>query len=205
MSARYESATRDRPGVFRFDPSTWKEETRGGAEIVSVHEGYPGHHLQISIAREATPLHPVSKLAFNSAYVEGWARYAEALAEELGIYSTDAALIERRSWPARGMITDPALHVLGWSDEEVKAVLIESGRFNEVTAERALDRISVLPAQLTSYDSGALELFALRKMAEEALGEEFDLKTFHGKVLEDGILPLWMLRQKIESWLKEAG
>jgi len=201
MSARYEQGQGEGPAVFRFDPATWDEQTLGSAERVSVHEAWPGHHLQIAYANEIEPVHEVQKLVFNSAYIEGWARYAEALAEELGIYSTQHAKITRRAWPARGMVVDPGIHVLGWSDEQAIAFLKESGGFDDASALRMVDRISVIPAQLTAYDSGGTVIFDLRAYAEAELGDQFDLKEFHGKILENGIVPLWMLQLIIEEWV----
>lgn len=201
MSARYERSQGDEPSIFRFDPATWNQSSRGSAEITAMHEAYPGHHLQIALAGELEVLHDTGRIAFNSAFVEGWARYAEALAEELGLYDSETALIERRSWPARGMVVDTGLHILGWSNEQTLAFLRESGRFTDEAGPRMLDRMAVLPAQLTAYDSGALEIFALRRMAEEALGEDFDLAIFHGKLLEQGVTPMWMLRRRIERWV----
>ncbi len=205
MSARYERGQGEEPSIFRFDPATWDQNSRGSAEITAVHEAYPGHHLQIALAGELAVLHDTGRMAFNSAFVEGWARYAEALTEELGLYDSETALIERRAWPARGMVVDTGLHMLGWSNEQALAFLRESGRFKDEAGPRMLDRMAVIPAQLTSYDSGALEIFALRRMAEAALGDDFSLATFHGKLLEHGVTPMWMLRRHIEEWIAEAG
>jgi uncharacterized protein (DUF885 family) len=204
MSARYERPHGDEPGIFRFDPTGWRDATIGSAQITAVHEAYPGHHMQFAFMDNLVQLHKIQSTMFNSAFGEGWARYAESLAEELGIYTNDAALIERRAWPARGMVVDAGLHVLGWSNAQALAFLMESGRFNEESGNRMLDRISVLPAQLTSYDSGALEIFALRREAEEALGDAFDIREFHTRLLENGVIPLTLLRQKIEAWYSGA-
>jgi len=201
MSARYEQGQGEEPAVFRFDPATWDEQTLGTAERVSVHEAWPGHHMQIAYANAIEPVHEVQKLVFNSAYIEGWARYAEALAEELGVYSSQHAKITRRAWPARGMVVDPGVHVLGWSDEQAMAFLKESGGYDDASALRMLDRISVIPAQLTAYDSGATVIFDLRGYAEKELGGQFDLKEFHGQILGSGIVPLWMLQDIITDWV----
>lgn len=201
MSARYEQSSGGEAAVFRYDPATWETQTIGGAEILTVHEAFPGHHLQIAYAAEQPQVHPVQKLIFNSAFAEGWARYAEALAEELGIYTGHFAKIQRRAWPARGMVVDSALHALGWPDDQALAFLRESGRFEGEDGVRMLDRISVIPAQLTAYDSGALELFALRREAEQELGEDFDLAAFHQALLARGAVPLSMLRQIIADWV----
>lgn len=200
-SAHYEpSGDPGRPAYYRIDSEGWADETRGAAEITAVHESYPGHHMQFafSLTLEKTPL---SRMSFNSAYAEGWGRYAERLAEEAGIYSNDYARIQRRTWPARGMVADPGLHVLGWSRQQTIDYLLESGRFGADETEALVDRMAVLPGQLTAYDSGGLEIVALRREAEQALGEHFDLRDFHRVVLEQGAIPLQTLRRNVEQWI----
>lgn len=201
MSARYERGDGTRDAVFRYDPISFDRETRGGAERVTIHEGYPGHHMQISVVQDLKKAHPVEEMLANSAIIEGWARYAEALAEEMGIYQTDFAKVERRAWPARGMVADTGLHVLGWTNQQVMDYFKQSGNFDDKTALNMLDRIAAIPAQLTSYDSGGLEIFALRREAQAALGDRFDLKTFHDKILENGFVPLQVLRDNVEGWI----
>ncbi len=188
------------PAFYRIASERWQSETRGGAEITAVHEGYPGHHMQIALAGR-TSTRPVDNLLFNSAFVEGWARYSEALAEEASIYDTPYALMTRRLWPARGMVVDPGLHVLGWSREQVIAFVRQSGRFQGDDADELVDRIAALPGQLTAYDSGGLEIMALRRAAEQALGPRFDVRQFHQRVLENGVVPLAALRGHVESWI----
>ncbi len=201
VSSRYERPRGEEPGVYRitlYDPS---EQKQGGAEITAVHEGYPGHHHQISIAIDLKGLHKINQMIFNSGYVEGWARYAEALAEEIGLYETQTALITRRAWPARGMVVDPGIHVMGWTREQAVEFMKESGRFTADRAEKGVDRIAILPGQLTAYDSGAIEMFSLRRQAEEQLGDAFDIREFHDRLLENGSVPLWMMREHVERWI----
>jgi uncharacterized protein (DUF885 family) len=190
-----------RPATYRIQSLHWAEETRGGAEITAVHETFPGHHMQIALAASQAE-RPVSRLLGNSAYIEGWARYSEALAEEAGIYTTPYAPMTRRFWPARGMVVDPGLHVMGWSREQVIAFVRESGRFRGQDAEDLVDRIAIMPGQLTAYDSGGLEILALRREAEAALGERFDVREFHQRVLEHGSVPLTTLRANVTAWIE---
>ncbi len=201
VSSRYERPRGEEPGVYRitlYDPS---EQKKGGAEITAVHEGYPGHHHQISIAIDLKGLHKINQAIFNSGYVEGWARYAEALAEEIGLYETKTALVTRRAWPARGMVVDPGIHIMGWTREQAVRFMKESGRFTADRAEKGVDRIAILPGQLTAYDSGAIEMFALRRQAEEQLGDAFNIREFHDRLLENGSVPLWMMREHVEKWI----
>ncbi len=204
QSSRYETTPpSEGAATYRINTDDWETETKGHAQIVAVHEGWPGHHLQIATASAVEGLHPIVQLLSSTAYVEGWARYSEALAEEAGIYDTRYGEISRRAWPARGMVMDPGLHVYGWTEQQVKDLAIESGNFDEKSAEVLLDRIAVIPGQLTAYDTGGLEIFALRKAAEERLGEKFDIKEFHDRILENGAVPLGAMREHVEEWIEE--
>ncbi len=203
VSSRYEPPRGEKPGVFRITLHEPREQRKGRAEIVAIHEAYPGHHLQIALTWEMAGLHKIRQLLYNSGYTEGWARYAEALAEEMGLYKTQTALISRRTWPARGMVVDPGIHIMGWTRARAAEFLKESGRFSASRAEEMVDRIAILPAQLTAYDSGALEIFALRARAEEALGDRFEVREFHDRLLENGMIPLPMLRRHVEAWIAD--
>ena len=201
-SSHYEPPSADRPGTYRISMLKPGGTQRGDAEITAFHETWPGHHLQIAYAQRVQGLHPVTKLLYNSGFVEGWARYAEELSEEAGLYATDFAKISRRAWPARGMVVDPGIHAFGWTREQAIAFLVESGRFDEKSAPSAVDRIAAIPGQLTAYDSGAQEFFALRREAEAALGTKFDLKRFHEAVLGSGSVTLPMLREQTQRWIE---
>jgi uncharacterized protein (DUF885 family) len=202
LSSHYDpEPDRTRPAVYRINIDNWQADTRGAAEITAVHETWPGHHLQMALAAGLGNQHRLSRLVYNAAYVEGWARYAESLAEEAGIYTTQHALISRRIWPARGMVVDPGIHVGGWSRERARDYLVATGRFDAAKADAQVDRIAAIPAQLTAYDSGGLEILALRREAQAALGADFDLRDFHREVLADGIVPLSTLRARIEAWI----
>lgn len=204
VSSHYEMQPDEtKPGIYRANLDRPGDDRRGAAEITLVHETWPGHHLQIALAR-GVQRHPFSSLAFNSAYVEGWARYAEALSEEAGIYTTPYAAIGRRAWPARGMVLDPGIHLYGWTRQQVVDYMVESGRFSAKVAEESVDRYAAMPGQITSYDSGALEIFALRREAEQALGERFDIRQFHQQVLGDGIVPLQYLRERVQAWIARS-
>lgn len=189
------------PGRFVLPLAVWPTTHRGEAEILSVHEAVPGHHLQLSSMFERQEATQISKLVVNAAYSEGWARYAENLAEELGLYETDYAKIGRRAWQAHGMVLDPGIHVFGWSRDEGIAYLKATGRFNDDEAAAMLDRIAMVPGQLTAYDTGGLEFLALRREAKAALGDRFDLRRFHTAVLEEGAVPLIELRAHVSAWI----
>ncbi|MBA2457611.1 MAG: DUF885 domain-containing protein [Gemmatimonadales bacterium] len=189
-----------RPGVYLINLNQPEKKLRSRTEVTAFHELYPGHHLQIALAQEQPATHPISQLVGTTAFAEGWGRYAESLAEEMGLYTTTYARIARRSWPAHGMVVDPGLHLFGWTrDSAIRYV--RNGGWPE--AESLVDRVVVWPGQLTAYDTGALELMALREQAQRELGERFDIREFHDRVLANGAITLPMLRQIIEHWIAE--
>ena len=201
-SSHYEAPQADgTPGVYRISLLKPGGTTRSEAEIVAFHETWPGHHLQIAYAQRIRDAHPLLQLMFNSGFVEGWARYAENLSEEAGLYHTEYAKLERRAWPARGMVVDPGIHAFGWTREQAIAFIMEAGQDTEESAADLVDRIAAIPGQLTAYDSGAQEFFALRREAESALGAKFDLRAFHAALLGNGTIPLPMLREVMNRWL----
>jgi uncharacterized protein (DUF885 family) len=200
-SAHYRPGAGDKPGEYRIPLHEPEEQSRGGAESVAFHEAWPGHHLQVAFAKSIEGLHPVTGLIWFSGPGEGWARYSEALSEEMGLYQTTTGPITRRAWPARGMVVDPGIHLFGWSREEAIEFMMESGRFPDSMGDEMVDRIAILPGQLTAYDSGGLEIIALRKQAEEAFGDDFDIREFHDRILENGTIPLPALRAHIERWI----
>lgn len=188
------------PSIFFLPLEPWRSNTRGNAEVTVAHEAWPGHHLQAATAGLISPS-PLMKIADNAAYIEGWARYAERIAEEAGAYETVFAPITRRVWAARGMVIDPGIHLYGWTREQAKAYAMASGRFDERAADALVDRVAAVPAQLTAYDSGGLEILGLRREAEAALGECFDIRQFHARILEQGSVPLNALRRHVEAWV----
>lgn len=203
MSAHYRPGDGQRPGEYRIPLHKPEEQSRGNAEGTAFHEAWPGHHLQVAVAQSVEGLHPVTQIIWFSGPGEGWARYSEALAEEMGLYVTVTGPIKRRAWPARGMVVDPGIHLFGWTREEAIEFMMESGRFPESMGDQMVDRIAILPGQLTAYDSGGLEILALRREAEEAMGADFDISEFHDRVLENGTIPLMQLRAHIEAWIAD--
>lgn len=199
-SAHYNPGNAERPAEYRIPLAEYDEARRGNAEATAFHETWPGHHLQVATFQAVEGLHPVTRIIWFSGPGEGWARYSEALAEEMGLYVTTSGPILRRAWPARGMVVDPGIHLFGWTREQASEFMLEAGRFPN--ADEMVDRIAILPGQLTAYDSGGLEILALRREAEAALGDDFDIREFHDRVLENGTIPLGDLRRHIEAWIQ---
>lgn len=200
----YRPAAEDgsRPAVYRIVLHRPEDKTRSNSEISAFHEVYPGHHLQLELAREREVSHAIMRLVGNAAFSEGWARYAEVLAEEMGLYSSDVARVSRRLWPGRGMVVDPGIHLFGWTRKRALEFILESGRYHRQQADALIDRIAIWPAQLTAYDPGALELLALREQARGPLGHSFDIREFHDVVLRNGSITLPMLRVEVNAWLQ---
>ena len=139
MSAHYRPSGTDRPGEYRiplFEPT---KQSRGNAEATAFHEAWPGHHLQVAVGQSVEGLHPITQLIWFAGPGEGWARYAEGLAEEMNLYTTTTGPILRRAWPARGMVVDPGIHLFGWTREEAIEFMLESGRFPLPTENRNAD------------------------------------------------------------------
>lgn len=205
-SAHYNPGNDERPAEYRIPLYKPEEQSRGNAEATAFHEVWPGHHLQVATFQAVEGVHPVTQLIWFSGPGEGWARYSEALAEEMGLYTTTSGPILRRAWPARGMVVDPGIHLFNWTRERAEAFMAVSGRFPASQVDDMVDRIAILPGQLTAYDSGGLEILALRHQAEAALGDRFDIREFHDRVLENGTIPLSALREHVEAWIaaKEA-
>jgi len=204
QSAHYRPGSDDRPAEYRIPLHQPEERSRGNAEATAFHEAWPGHHLQVAVGQSMESLHPITGIIWFSGPGEGWARYAEALAEEMGLYATKTGPIQRRAWPARGMVVDPGIHLFGWTREQAIAFMMESGRFSPARGDEMVDRIAIIPGQLTAYDSGGLEIFALRNQAQQALGDEFDIREFHDRILENGTIPLIQLRTHIEAWIARS-
>ncbi|MET0337058.1 MAG: DUF885 domain-containing protein [Caulobacter sp.] len=200
VTSHFEPAAAQAPAVFRVASERWAQETRSAAEITAFHEGYPGHHLQFALAPDrASALAAIMPLA---AYTEGWGRYAERLADEHGLYESRLAPIQRRLWPSRGMVADPGLHLDGWSRERTVHYLLEAGRFSRGEIEALVDRMAVMPGQVTAYDVGGLEFAALRDQAVKRLGKRFDAAAFHKMLLETGPVPLAALRERAVAWIE---
>jgi uncharacterized protein (DUF885 family) len=166
------------------------------------HEGVPGHHFQIALARELGLPLMRSVVNFNG-YVEGWALYAEYLAKELGAYDDDVygdvGRLHLELLRAVRLVTDTGIHAMGWTREEAQAYMSSAmgGWIHEV------DRYIVLPAQATGYKIGMLEILRLRSLAEDELGDGFDPAAFHDVVIGHGSLPLEVLDRLVTGWIAE--
>lgn len=197
-----------RPGIFYVNLNHAGTEPRAGLESTTFHESYPGHHLQMAIALERRGLHAISRYFFLSGFTEGWGLYSEQLADEMGLFTSDVDRMGRLSWAAvraARLVVDSGMHALGWSRQQAIDYLLANTTLSPRNAAVEIDRYIANPGQATAYMLGNLEIRNLREMAKARLGKAFDIRAFHDRVLEDGSVPLVMLRQKIERWVGEKG
>ena len=201
----YSQASEDgtRPGRYRINAGSPRTTPRATAEATAFHEGIPGHHFQVALATERPGAHPLTRYLFNSGFGEGWALYAEQVANELGLYSTDLDHMGRLSSDAlraARLVVDPGIHALGWNRQRAIDYMLAHTAESKAFVESEVDRYIILPGQATAYMVGRLEIERLRKEAEQRMGDRFDIRAFHDRVLEDGSVPLALLQRKIERW-----
>ena len=196
-----------RPARYRINAGDPTHKPRASAEATAFHETIPGHHLQIAIAQERPGAHPITRFFFNSGFVEGWALYAERVADEMGLYTSDLdrmGLLSNDALRAARLVVDAGIHALGWSRQQAIDYMLAHTAQSQAFVESEVDRYIITPGQATSYMVGRLEIERLRAEAEQRLGKRFDIRAFHDRVLEDGSIPLGLLRSNIERWLANA-
>lgn len=203
-----------------FIANTHALDQRPTYEMVplTLHEAVPGHHLQIALAQElaaagtAAALPRWRGLLGYTAYVEGWALYAERLGLEMGapgsrgLYEDpfdDFGRLSYEMWRALRLAVDTGLHAFGWSRERAVAFMLENSALSRENVEREVDRYVAWPGQAVGYKLGELKLRALRAKAEAALGARFDLRAFHDLVLGEGAVPLGVLERMVDRWIAE--
>jgi uncharacterized protein (DUF885 family) len=199
------AADGSRPGTIFVNPSEPEKQSRATLEAVSFHEGLPGHHLQLGLAVESPELPAVARFLAFDGFVEGWALYAERLADEMGLYSSDLARLGMLSWEAlraARLVVDSGIHVMGWSEQQATDFLLAHTSMSPRQASAQVGRYIGTPGQATAYLVGMLELRRLRAEAQRALGSRFELRAFHDRVLAQGSIPLPLLRQSIARWIE---
>lgn len=199
------AADGSRPGTYQVGTYNPTGISRAGQESTAFHESWPGHHLQVSIALLNESLHPVLRFMFISGSVEGWGLYAERLADEMGLYSSELArlgMLSNEAYRAARLVVDPGLHVLGWSREEAIAYMLEHTAEGYDSVASEVDRYAAVPGQATSYLVGSLEIQQLRRHAELELGDDFDIREFHDRILANGGVTLPMLASAIDAWIE---
>ena len=205
-AAHYNSGSLDgtRPGVFYVPIPNVKEYNVFSDEDLFLHEAIPGHHFQISLQQENTDLPDFRKTLWYSSYGEGWALYCESLGQELGLYDDPYqyfGMLSAEMHRAIRLVVDTGLHTKGWTREQAIAYSLANEAEPEYAITSEIERYMANPGQALSYKIGQLKLRELRAMAEEALGDGFDIRAFHRVVLESGCIPLALLVNKVNDWI----
>ena len=195
-----------RPAIYFINLKDVGDWPKYGLPALTYHEGVPGHHLQISTAQTAGDIPMLRKTAFMSAYTEGWALYAEQLADELGGYATPldrAGYLQSFLFRAARLVVDTGIHAKQWSREKATDYMVEKTGFARPRCQREVERYCTQPGQATSYKVGHGVWTKARAAAQAELGNAFDIKQFHA-ILEEGAMPLSMLEQRVAARARAA-
>ena len=207
--AYYDGASMDgtRPGVFYANLRNMNEVAKWSMPTLAYHEGVPGHHWQISRARELKGLPQFRKVVPFTAYVEGWALYAEWLAKEAGWYANDPfgdlGRLQAELFRAVRLVVDTGIHEKRWTREQAIAYMREKTGMGEQEVTSEIERYIVAPGQACAYKVGMLKIQELRARAQEQLGERFDEREFHDVLLKNGALPLEILEEQVNAYLQQ--
>jgi uncharacterized protein (DUF885 family) len=198
------AADGSRPGhinVNEYDP---EHRLVLNVEAIAYHEGIPGHHLQLSLAQEMEALPEFRRHAGYTAFVEGWALYAERLGKEVGHYQdpySDYGRLENEMWRAIRLVIDTGVHEKHWSRDQMVAYFHRYTAMDEPNIQSEVDRYIAWPGQALAYKLGQLEILKLRDETRQKLGDKFDIRSFHDEVLGHGALPLDILDSEVSAWI----
>jgi uncharacterized protein (DUF885 family) len=186
-----------RPAIYYINLKDVGDWPKYGLPALTYHEGDPGHHLQISTQQLSTDIPMLRKIGFFGAYSEGWALYAEQLADELGAYKTPldrAGYLQSFLFRAARLVVDTGIHTKRWSREKATRYMVDTTGFAEPRSQREVERYCTQPGQACSYKVGHMAWVRARQAAEKRLGDRFDLKRFHA-ILKDGAMPLSIMER----------
>jgi uncharacterized protein (DUF885 family) len=196
-----------RPGIFYLNTYDLGARPKWMMNALSIHEASPGHHFQISLNRETGELPPFRRFSGYSAYSEGWGLYSETLGIEMGLYEDPYqyfGMLYAQIWRANRLVVDTGIHAMGWTREQAIEFMKSNSPVPETDVIAEVERYMALPGQALSYMIGRMKIQELRKRAESAMGDQFDLREFHKEILADGAMPLAILEQKINRWIAES-
>lgn len=201
----YQSGTPDgsRAGIFYFNAYDLPSRTTPGITTLYLHEGAPGHHFQISLAQENESLPAFMRFGGNTAYVEGWALYAETLGYDMGLLDDPYqrfGQLDDEMLRAMRLVVDTGLHSKQWTREQAIKYMLDNSSMGETAATSEVERYIAIPTQALAYKIGALTIQRLKAEAQASLGDKFDVRDFHDQVLNTGALPLSVLESKIRDW-----
>lgn len=205
--AYYEQPSLDgsRPGIFYANLRNVGETPMWAMPTLAYHEGLPGHHMQIATAMELKDLPYMRRFMFLPAYGEGWALYAERLANDMGLYKDDPygnlGRLQAELFRAVRLVVDTGIHAKHWSREQAITYMQTTTGMAESDVTAEVERYVVWPGQACAYKLGMKTILDLREAAKQRLGKKFDIKAFHAVVLDNGAMPLWMLRRNVGGWI----
>ena len=202
----YQGGTPDgaRPGIFYFNAYDLPSRTTPGMTTLYLHEGAPGHHFQISLAQENEALPAFMRFGGNTAYVEGWALYAETLGYDMGLFADPYqrfGTLSDEMLRAMRLVVDTGIHSKGWTREKAIDYMLANSDMGKTDATAEVERYIAIPSQALAYKIGALTIQRLKAKAQSALGAKFDVREFHDQILNTGALPLSVLEKKIDAWI----
>ncbi|MGB5103170.1 MAG: DUF885 domain-containing protein [Steroidobacteraceae bacterium] len=198
------SADGKRPAVFYVNTYDLPSRPKYSMEALYLHEAVPGHHLQIALAQEATGLPRFRRFAWDTAYGEGWALYAESLGKDLGLYADPYSVfgaLSMEMWRAVRLVVDTGIHSKGWTREQAIDYFRANTALGETDIAAEVERYIAWPGQALAYKIGQLKILELRRRAEEKLGPRIDIRAFHSQVVMSGSLPLSVLEARIDRWI----
>ncbi len=204
-AAYYYSPPRDfsRPGYFYVNTFKPEQRPKFDMEALACHEAVPGHHLQIALMQELEDIPDFRRYGGSTAFIEGWALYAERLAKEMGFYQdtfSEYGRLNNEIWRAVRLVVDTGLHFYKWGRAETINYCKENTGLEEYEIEVEVDRYIAMPGQALAYKIGELKIIELKEKAKKALGSNFDIKEFHDRLLEKGALPLYVLENVMNEW-----
>ncbi|HAU23703.1 MAG TPA: DUF885 domain-containing protein, partial [Gammaproteobacteria bacterium] len=193
------------PGTYYVHLSDMSANPITELEAVAYHEGLPGHHMQIAIARELESVPSFRSQAGFTAYSEGWGLYTELLSKEMGAYQdpySDFGRLVGEMWRAVRLVVDTGIHAMGWTEQQAVDYFANNVSTPLPSIVSEIRRYTVLPGQATSYKIGMLKILELRERARAQLGDDFDIRDFHDAVLGGGGLPLAILERRIDNYIE---
>ncbi|MEO5623122.1 MAG: DUF885 family protein [Dokdonella sp.] len=205
-AAEYHQGTPDgsRPGQIFVNTGDFANRSVLTIESTAYHEGVPGHHMQISIAQTLPGLPPFRQQAGYTAYVEGWALYAEQLGKEIGFYKdplSDYGRLSDELLRADRLVLDTGVHFKHWTRQQMVDFFHAHSSEDEPNVQAETDRYITWPGQALAYKMGELKILELRARAKKELGDKFDIRAFHDEILNGGALPLDMLETRVNAWI----